>query len=110
MAGENVADTPVNHIWGFGQSENLWFGGSRKLSFGNLQNHVRADGAKQGKAWYELREVGGLPGKNDTVLLNHVDGERGHGPNLYAVLYDYTIQKDDVADDILLLPLGTDVL
>ena len=110
MAGENVADTPVNHIWGFGQSENLWFGGSRKLSFGNLQNHVRADGTKQGKVWYELREVGGLPGKNDTVLLNHVDGETGHGPNLYAVLYDYTIQKDDVADDILLLPLGTDVL
>ena len=71
---------------------------------------MRPDGTKQGKVWYEMREVGGLPGKNETVLLNHVKGENGPGPNLYAILYDYTIQPDDLADGVTLLPLGYDLL
>ena len=110
MAGENVADTPVNHIWGFGEFENLWFGGSRKLSSGNLKNFVSADGTKKFVVWYEMRDVGGLPGRNDTVLLNHAFGEKGNGPNVYAVLYDYTIQQDDVVDDIVLAPFGSVLL
>ena len=86
--GDDLGRPGINHIWGFKESENLWFNGSRKLSFGDIKHHVK-NGQKYGKVWYEMRDIGGKPGKNDTVLLNHGLGQGGLGPNVYAVLYDY---------------------
>lgn len=93
--GDTYQHPNVNHIWGFAESENLWFGGSRKLSVG-----------EQHAVWYGMRDVGGDPNVKDTVLFNHQQAEEGGGPNIFAVLYDYTIQSDDLLGDIPLLPLG----
>lgn len=48
--GETLGEPGVNHIWGYGESEKLWFGGSRKLSFGNLNT-----------VYFKMRDVGGDP-------------------------------------------------
>ena len=54
--------------------------------------------------------MGGDPDIKDTVLFNHQQAEQGGAargePNIHAILYDYTIQADDLADGIDLLPLG----
>lgn len=57
-----------------------------------------------------MRDIGGKPGKNDTVLLNHVKGQDGQGPNVYAVLYDYQIEQNDLEDGVVLLQVGTGIV
>ena len=50
-----------------------------------------------------MRDIGGDPGKNDTVLFNHGLGEDGPGPNIYAILYDCQIEQNDLEDHVVLL-------
>ena len=96
--GETLGELGVNHIWGYGESEKLWFGGSRKLSFGNLNT-----------VYFKMRDVGGDPGIRDTVLFNHHRAEHGPGPNILAVLYDYTIDESDLAAGVTLLGVPADI-
>ena len=110
LVGDYVGDARVNHIWGFKASENLWFNGRRELNFGDIKHHVADDGQNYGKVWYEMRDIGGRSGKNDTVLFNHSLGNDGPGPNVYAVLYDYQIEQNDLEDYVLLLEVGKDIL
>ena len=96
--GETLGEPGVNHIWGYGESEKLWFGGNRKLSFGNLNT-----------VYFKMRDVGGDPGIRDTVLFNHHRAEHGPGPNMLAVLYDYTIDESDLAAGVTLLGVPADI-
>ena len=57
------------------------------------------------------------PGRNDTVLYNSKHGANGDGATTLAVLYDYTVQPDDLTAtmlgdiaDVTLLPVGLDVI
>lgn len=110
LLGEDLGRPGIDHIWGFKESENLWFDGSRKLTFGDIKHHVTSDGRKFGKVWYAMRDIGGKPGRNDTVLFNNVNAENGRNENVYAVLYDYQIEKNDLEDDVFLQKVGIDVL
>ena len=97
QTGNNIRTDPrVNHIWGFGNAENIWFAGSRQLSFGSA-NHVYKKGFS----------IGGDPAKKDTVLFSSFAGFSDEAAftsvsqNIFAVVYDYDVQADDIQGALL---------
>ena len=91
--GRNIADTTVEHIWGWQQSERIWFSeGGRKLTLGGASGTIHARMENVGG----LGALGGSFGQRDDTVLH--DGSGG----IYAVIYDYTIQQDDLADGLTL--------
>ena len=104
--GANLADARVNHIWGFEASKNYaFFDGERKLNL-----YTASDVGRFKPVWWALRDIGGKSGVNDTVLFNHEDAEDGPGNNIYAILYDYSIETDDVANNIRLIPIHEEIV
>ena len=91
--GSNIADPTVEHIWGWQESERIWFAdGGRKLTLGGASGTIHARMENVGG----FGALGGSAGqRNDTVLQD------GSGA-IYAVIYDYTIQQDDLADGLTL--------
>jgi len=97
QTGNNIRTDPrVNHIWGFDHAENIWFAGNRQLSFGNAK-HV----------YKKSFSIGGDPTKKDTVLFKNWAGFSdeaaftSESPNIFAVIYDYEVQHDDIQGALL---------